>query len=142
MPSAEDAARLPSVRFVSPQIEPDFIDGDGREWDGPSIVHVAVTPRPVQHHQKPFTPVRMGVVRLALEDYEMPDDEGKDKEKKGPPEKSDKSEGGGGGFDLKKVMELLAGKGITLPDSTTDENFMEYLIVALTATGVTESETG
>lgn len=54
VPDAADAKKLPAVRFVSPYIEWDFVDGTGKKWEGPSITHIAVTPRPIQHTQRPF----------------------------------------------------------------------------------------
>ncbi|HMP08129.1 MAG TPA: hypothetical protein PJ982_17410 [Lacipirellulaceae bacterium] len=41
------------VKYVSPRILPEFVDGDGREWKN-VIAHVALTPQPVWHDQKPF----------------------------------------------------------------------------------------
>lgn len=54
IPDDKDRAQLPKTRFVSPMIQHDFIDPSGRKWEGPSIMHIAVTPRPIQTKQQPF----------------------------------------------------------------------------------------
>lgn len=59
VPNADDAKRVEVIKFVSPEIMTDFVDGSGRMWDGMSITHLAVTPKPVQHIQD-------GVTRLSL----------------------------------------------------------------------------
>lgn len=70
VPDDGDRARLPSVGFVSPEIKWDWTDGRGKTWPGPSITHVAVTPRPVQHDQQRFTRDSVGLsLRLSLDDY-------------------------------------------------------------------------
>lgn len=129
VPSDDDARRLPAVRYVSPEILPDFTDGDGRRWPGRSITHVAVTSRPVQHRQQPFRPLQPDLVRLSLADRlgeaDMADNA----------DKPEQGEGGGEGPPLKKVLEKLAGHGIKLPDDTDEANFLERLIVALEALG-------
>lgn len=54
IPDDRDRAQLPKTRYVSPMIQSDFVDPSGRKWDGPSIMHIAVTPRPIQTKQQPF----------------------------------------------------------------------------------------
>lgn len=49
----KDYAQLLQVGFVSPEIQWDWVDTDGRTWRGPSVTHLAATPRPVQRHQHP-----------------------------------------------------------------------------------------
>jgi hypothetical protein len=49
----KDYEQLKKVRFVSPEIQWDWVDTDGRLWRGPSVTHLAATPRPVQRHQNP-----------------------------------------------------------------------------------------
>ncbi len=51
----EDIARkLPTtIRYVSPEVYPSFVDGSGRTWMN-AITHVALTPRPVWAQQQPF----------------------------------------------------------------------------------------
>jgi hypothetical protein len=48
-----DLRQFEKVRFVSPEIQWDWMDSDGKTWAGPTITHVAATPRPVQRHQHP-----------------------------------------------------------------------------------------
>lgn len=50
----EDFRQLKKVQFVSPEIQWDWVDTDGRTWAGPSVTHLAATPRPVQRHQHPI----------------------------------------------------------------------------------------
>lgn len=70
IPGEDDAKRIPSVRFCSPEIRTDWRDGAGRLWKGPSLTHLALTPLPVQHQQRAgFQPVQMSnVIRLSLTD--------------------------------------------------------------------------
>ena len=134
VPLDEDAKRLPAVRYVSPEITTDYVDGSGRKWPGLSITHVAVTSRPVQFKQNPFKPVQLGyppdAVWLSLGDMAMAESD------KAGDKSGDK--GGSGGPDIKKILTLLASKGVPLPDDTTSDNFMDRLHVALVATGATE----
>lgn len=48
-----DRAQLDKVGFVSPEIQWDWTDTDGKLWPGPSVTHLAATARPVQRHQHP-----------------------------------------------------------------------------------------
>lgn len=48
-----DLDQLQKVGFVSPEIQWDWTDTDGRTWPGPSVTHLAATARPVQRHQHP-----------------------------------------------------------------------------------------
>jgi hypothetical protein len=50
----DDVPKLRKNKFVSPEIRFDVVDSHGKLWPGASIVHLAVTPRPVQWPQKPF----------------------------------------------------------------------------------------
>lgn len=50
----DDRKALAKAKFVSPEIAWDYVDPTGREWPGPSILHVAVTPVPIQVDQAPF----------------------------------------------------------------------------------------
>ena len=142
VPVEEDAKRLPAVRYVSPEISEDYVDGTGRTWPGLSITHVAVTSRPVNSKQNPFKPVQLGyppdAVWLSLGDMDMADDKNKDGNGKGGDDKG----GTSGGPDIKKILTLLASKGVPLPDDTTNDNFMDRLHVALVATGATEDGDG
>jgi hypothetical protein len=125
VPDEEDARRLPAVRFVSPEIQNDFVDGSGKLWPGPSITHLAVTPRPVQIHQRPFERVSSSTVRLSLTDYEGPEmaDEIKPDE--------DGGDGGKKGFDLEALRKVLAEDGYSVPEQITDPSqFLEHLHTA------------
>lgn len=129
VPVEEDARRLPAVRFVSPEIVNDFVDGSGRLWEGPSITHLAVTARPVNVNQKPFQPVRMSVIRLSLADFqgESMAEERENKEGKEGGER----EGNGDGLDLKALRELLEGDGYAVPEQFTEPaEFLKHLHTA------------
>ena len=63
-----------NVRFVSPEIESVFVDGDGNLWEE-GFAHIALTPRPGFARQKPFgakSPGRLSsnnqVIRMSLAD--------------------------------------------------------------------------
>jgi hypothetical protein len=125
VPNGDDAVRLPSVRFASPEIAENYTDGSGKVWPGKSITHIAVTPRPVQHHQQPFKSVQLsgGVVRLSLTDR-LSDEKNKTKE-----------EGGGDGQSeadakFQECLDCLRNDGYGLPDDTTPENLIERLHTA------------
>ena len=49
-----DLRQLEKVQFVSPEIQWDWTDTDGHVWSGPTVTHLAATPRPVQRHQHPI----------------------------------------------------------------------------------------
>jgi hypothetical protein len=54
IPDAELASKLPTtIKHVSPEIDPRFLDGNGREWSN-AITHVALTLRPRFMGQVPF----------------------------------------------------------------------------------------
>jgi len=54
IPDADKARHIQkNVRFVSPELDDAWTDGDGREWKD-IITHVALTPRPVHYKQTPF----------------------------------------------------------------------------------------
>lgn len=146
IPVDTDAKRMPAVRFASPEIISDFIDGTGRLWPGPSITHVAITPRPVQTPQKPFQPVAMSQgavvpVRLSLAGFtpirlggSMADDnDDKKGDKGGEGKKGDKTGDAtlDAGGKLKEVIEALSGDGYGFPEDTNPENFLERLHTAV-----------
>lgn len=65
-PDPADLKQFEKLRFVSPEVQWDWMDSDGRTWAGPTITHVAATGRPVQRHQTPVG------VRLSLAAREIP----------------------------------------------------------------------
>lgn len=134
----EDLKKFAKIKFVSPEIEWDWRDSDGKVWSGPTITHIAATPRPVQRHQnavqlslpagKPRLFDALGdfieefaggsnvggtihpfVIRLSLADWEKN-------------MADDEETPGAGGGDGKKenwcarIVKALAGAGIKLPD--------------------------
>lgn len=130
VPVAEDAKRMPAIRFVSPEIAEDYRDGTGKVWPGKSITHIAVTSRPVQPGQRPFQRLSQGQggengkrVRLSLGDFTMADESDKPEGGKKPPEKP--AEGGG---ELGPLIAALKAHGFIIPDSVAD---MAGLLIAI-----------
>lgn len=161
VPDDAEARRVETIRFVSPQIETDFVDGTNRLWPGESIVHLAVTGRPVQHTQQPFRRVAMSLARpsiqLSLDGYQgkamadEKDDKPKGKEDDAPPAKEEKPDSELPADDvehpdagrLQETIQALRADGYAFPDDTTPENFLERLHTAVLtkqmATGNTPS---
>ena len=144
IPVDEDAKRLRAIRFVSPAIDWDVQDGNGKLWPGPSITHLAATPRPVQHRQKPFQPVKLSqaatpkrpAIRLSLGSYIQLGESPMADVKKDGDEGAGKKEGAAAGtFGIKEAMEQLKSfdPPVVLLEDTTDENFVERLCAALEA---------
>lgn len=122
VPGEDDARRLPSVRFASPEIVENYTDGTGKVWPGKSITHIAVTPRPVQHNQQPFRSVQLSgnVVRLSLSDRLS--EENKTKEETPGEDQADAK--------FQECLDCLRADGYGLPDDTTPENIIERLHTA------------
>lgn len=131
VPLADDAQRLPAVRFISPEIRRDWIDGSGRLWPGLSITHLAATARPVQHKQQPFRPVpatQLSLARLSLAAYLGDRTMANSTTELRPPQ-------------LKTLLRYLREVGLHLPDDTDMDNLLERLLVAaMTKVGALEDE--
>jgi hypothetical protein len=152
-----DAPQFERVGLVSPGIMTDWVDGDGRLWPGRSIVHLAVTPRPVQHRQgmpeklsHPALPHNLECLSLAdrLGDENMADDNPFEKKDDDAPEKEEGGEdvevaeevaeesdapGKPEKKDVGHVVAALQEHGIHLPDDTTEKNFYDRICTALHA---------
>lgn len=140
VPNDEDAKRLPSARFVSPQFEFDITDSDDRKWDGRSLTHVAVTPRPVQHRQQPFRPKAqeaLGVVSRAVERLSLDGYLG-EKEKMAEENDTSADDGGAEGGSLGDLIEALKGAGLSIPDEVQD---IAGLIIAVKASSGNTADT-
>ena len=133
--TAEHIAR--DVRYVSPELDPEFTDGDGQVWKD-VITHVAITPHPVAHRQSPFgTKPRLmshgrRCVWLSLDQrrrVNMADDYDE--------QEYDRDDEGGAPDDeqlLEEIKGLLSQKmGLDLPEHTGKDNFLRDLSVALHA---------
>lgn len=135
----EDLKQFQKVKYVSPEIEWDWRDPEGKVWRGPTITHIAATPRPVQRFQSPVQlsqkpaslqqfadlgrfileaakgrnvgeTIHPFVIRLSLNDYA-----------EGPMADDEPDVGGGGNGGKKgnwcsRIVAALAGVGIKLPD--------------------------
>lgn len=133
-----------AVSEVSIGIAKKFKDGAGRVWDD-VITHIAVTPHPVWSGQDGFTKlgglesrveglVVLGSADMADEtmtDDSMLDDVSGDDVEVVPPPPPPPADGPEA--NLAKLLPALAEHGITLPEGTDDENFVERLYVAITA---------
>jgi len=63
-----DLKQFQKVRYVSPEIAWDWTDSDGKTWHGPTITHIAATPRPVQRHQDAVgQPIRLSLAAMIRE---------------------------------------------------------------------------
>lgn len=144
IPDEKDAARAQVLRYCSPQIESEVMDGDGTAW-GRAFVHVALTPKPIHQHQQPIQRLsadgsRVGdtvadVIRLSVDPEkgtDMADDKGDKKDKGG------KDGEGDGGGDLKALFDALRDAGLTIPDEVDD---IPKLIIAVKASGMKPKET-
>lgn len=119
VPDPDDYRRLASVRFTSPELVDNFIDGNGRAWPGKSITHVAITPTPVQHGQRGFKSAQLSVVRLSLLDR-LEDNDVAESNK------------------LESLKRALARRGIILPRDASMTNLtllIDQIIVAANAMG-------
>jgi hypothetical protein len=136
--TAEHVAR--DVKYVSPEIDPEFTDGDGQVWHD-VITHLAITPRPVAHRQSPFgTRPRLShnCIHLSLcqrkgVDMSEYDD---DREQYDDGDEYNAEEGGApdDAALLEEIKGLLSQKmGLDLPEHTTPDSFKRDLCVALHA---------
>lgn len=67
-----DLEQFKDVEFVSPEFQWNWMDTDGKIWRGPTITHIAATPRPVQRYQESVldalrqNPMKSGAIQLSL----------------------------------------------------------------------------
>lgn len=118
-----DAEQLLKTRFCSPKVYPSYSDSRGGEYRGATVVHVAATPTPCQHWQRPWELSRADALYLS---YTPP--EGSPV----PEEGDDKDKGGTGKGDLGALMDALREVGLTIPDEVTD---IPGLVIAIKAGG-------
>lgn len=119
VPDPEDVRRLAKVRFVSPRLDYDWVDATGKRWPGWTVTHVAATPRPVQHRQRPFD-IQLGhdrakTVFLSLDAYEVRPVADENDDKGGGSDGAGAAEAGGG---VKEILASLRNLGINLPDDS------------------------
>ena len=140
-----DRATLKKVKYISPWIKWNHRDGGGRLWPGPSCLHFAATPQPVQHAQASFQmsllqALETDGIRLSLTDYTHPpialgdSDMAEKVVPPDPPEGEGEGESGGLGKKLKKLCELVESMKMHLGDigdSTTIEDLVDRLIITL-----------
>lgn len=137
---ATDEKQLRKVRYVSPAIRTNFEDGTGRVWPGESIIHVAVTPRPVQTNQEPFreAPATNGLalshyegntLYLSLGDLEMAEDT-EDTEATAEEEAASSKTPEAGDSKFKAAVAALAGLGLVLAEDVTPDTFYDHIMTA------------
>lgn len=98
-----------TVKDTSVGLLPGFKDGKGRNWGTHAIAHIALPVDPIEPDQTNFLPLP----DVDVEDYEVI-------------AMSRKMVG-----NVSQVLTLLKDRGISLPADTTNENFLDRLIVAL-----------
>lgn len=135
VPSDEDCERVKANRHVSPWIKWNWRDGSGKVWEGPSILHVAVAPRPVQIPTRPV-PLSHDAhadLWLALGDYERGESMATEETPpvETPKETKEEKKEGYQDAELKDVLEGLAESGLPLPDTTSKKDFFDNLRAAL-----------
>jgi hypothetical protein len=131
IPDDTDGRQAEKVRFCSPEIDY-FTDGDGKNW-GEVFTHIALTPRPRQHRQRPIARLSMlsnGPIRLAVDPTEGKDMA--DEAPKNDPPAGDGEAPSGAEAGLKAVVDALREKGMTIPDEVSS---WEGLVIAIKASG-------
>jgi len=149
----DDLKQFLKVKHVSPEIVWDWRDTDGKVWRGPTITHIAATPRPVQRHQDRVTTARLSLLahagnpgkhadprlpvltprvgftlRLSHTSYAEPN-MADDINTTGTDEGTDGVAGGGKKSAWDRIKAALAGKGIMLGESEIkDESHLADLI--------------
>jgi|688.fasta_scaffold23847_6 hypothetical protein len=114
-PGKEEDAESPAykvsrtVKDTSIGLLPGFKDGKGRSWGEYAVAHIALPVDPIEPDQTNFIPLP----DVEAEDYEVI-------------AMSRKMTG-----NVSQVLTLLKDKGISLPADTTNENFLDRLLVAL-----------
>ncbi len=98
-----------TVKDTSIGLLPGFKDGKGRAWGDHAVAHIALPVDPIEPDQTNFLPLPDADV----EDYEVI-------------AMSRKMIG-----NVSQVLTLLKDRGISLPADTTNENFLDRLLVAL-----------
>ncbi len=98
-----------TVKDTSIGLLPGFKDGKGRTWGDFAVAHIALPVDPIEPDQTNFIPLPDSEV----EDYEVI-------------AMSRKMTG-----NVSQVLTLLSDRGIDLPADTTNENFLDRLLVAL-----------
>lgn len=124
IPDPEAAKQFKTTRFVSPRVDHDHTDSNGRYWPGASIGHIAATPLPVQSRQRPVmlsADRRPGTSRttvfLSLE-YRKMADENKDKT---------------GSNAMSRILTALSSMGHTIPDTVTDPDGLALALEVMAA---------
>lgn len=134
VPDANDAAQFEKTKFVSPRVDVDYTDFNGRYWPGCVVGHVAATPNPVQMKQRPVmlsgaARPRPGTSRrtvfLSLGGSDMADDNG-----------SKKGDEGGGNARLKSAVQAyMSANGHSFPEGCNTPDEMALVLETLAAQG-------
>ena len=129
------AGKLAStVKETSVYVAPSWQDGIGRIWDEP-IMHIGCVVHPIEPGQPNFEPVGNEMV-IAMS-FQTEDDPNAEVPPEGDEEEEEPDPLIGGGLpaesssNMQNVIGLLSAVGIVLPPTTTPENFLPYLEIAL-----------
>jgi hypothetical protein len=129
-----DAEQLRKTKFVSPKVYPSgYRDSAGNVYRGATVAHVASTPTPAQHWQKPFELSRADGLYLSYQrEGDVADEKADDKPPAAPapPEKEAPKPPDAG--SLPALIEALRSVGHTIPDEVTD---LAGLVIAIKAGG-------
>lgn len=137
-----DGKQVLKTKFVSPGLQQNFKDGNGTVYPGWSVIHAAVTPRPVNADQRPFQqlshgatgkivclsladlePVNMAATDTEEQDTDLTNDEGIDKPE--PDEQSIETS------TFKRAVEALAKVGLAISDDVSEADFFDHIITAV-----------
>ncbi len=125
---------------VSCRLDKNFRDArDGKVYDGFSVSHIAVTPKPLEPNQKPFQ-----MSQSCEESFYFgiaQDDDGDDDDKPVKKQKTDDSAADdapkGGSTDVAMICEALRGEGWNIPDEVVDA---DGLVIAIKAGSAPKSD--
>lgn len=133
VPDTDDSKKVQKVRYCSPYIARDWVDGSGKKWPGWSILHLAVTNRPVWKGQRPFIPISLSQNAPSLND--LPEshlllattDDGSRAAVVAKRERDEEIPPAG---NLASLIKLLKRVGLPVPSDTNAANLIERLATA------------
>jgi hypothetical protein len=136
IPDEQDVQQWRKARFASPCLDRNVTDSKGNRYPGLSVLHVAVTPRPIQVEQLPIqlsTTHYGSPICLSMEYLEMADEN--DDKKSGNGSRNNSKGGDSGGGEFTRIRDALSTMGHTLPDSVTDWSGLATALEVLAANG-------
>lgn len=140
--SAEDAAALEKCGKVSCRVDSNFVDarGDGNEYRGFTVGHIAITPRPLEPDQGPFrmssTNQSTFYLGAAVAD-EKDDTPSEETPASDPAPEATETQTPEVNSDVTAVSEALRSIGLNIPDEVSD---WPGLVIAIKAGGAPQSQ--